>query len=72
MTGCEFHWREGWKFRRIEGGAVTITNGEARLSIPATEWISIISSLSPSGSTADSRVDARWLHMSRQDAVNGE
>lgn len=43
MEPGEFHWTDGWFFRREDDGAVRIRhNEESPITIPPNEWCSIV------------------------------
>lgn len=57
-----FHWREGMYFKRIADGSVKITQTQGgghsedvewQKTIPASEWASIVSSVSKRGETSE-------------------
>jgi len=55
-----FHWKDGWYFKRLDGGAVRATHCDgqyitAQMTVPAPEWASIVCSVSNGGETGE-----RW------------
>lgn len=71
MQSGAFHWRDGWHFRRIEGGDVEITLHEPhegrqvvtqRLTIPAAEWVSIVAAVSEAPDKSATYVAAGSVH----------
>ena len=68
----EFHWQEGWYFKRLEGGAVRIQQRrvvsrdtrlvEAEAVIPAAEWCSIVAAVTLTGDDAATYQAATLLH----------
>lgn len=66
-----FHWREGWYFDRLPNGDVHLKkdanhSSEAfpfvDVTIPASEWASIVSSVSAAGETGDTYRAALAFH----------
>lgn len=62
MEVGEFHWRNGWFFKRMDDGSVRIWHRGATvdvlnvpISIPPSEWASIVCSVSRDGESC-----ARW------------
>jgi hypothetical protein len=60
----EFHWRDGWFFKRLPDGSVRVQHRapdagpSVDLLIPSNEWASIVASMSAEGETAESYQDA--------------
>lgn len=62
-----FHWRDGWYFKRIDGGHVRITRVSAgheavQFSIPPLEWASIVASVSDKGEDRERWEQAAKFH----------
>ena len=62
MSEAEFHWREGWYFKRLEDGSVRVRVKRLLVTIPPNEWGSIVASVSPRGDTATTYAAAMRLH----------
>lgn len=70
MVDQGFHVRDGFSFKRIDGGAVQITyapRGEviAQTVVPENEWGSVVAVVSEAGDTAAAYASARAFHMGR-------
>lgn len=69
-TSLGFHWRNGWYFKRQPDGSVMVRqfHDEAgsqiaiELVIPASEWASIMASVSARGDTAEAFYGAVEFH----------
>ena len=72
VQGGWYHWRDGWYFKRLPGGFVSVelwTETKAALvtcKIPPSEWASIVAAVTPHGSTGDAYLSALAVHDGRQ------
>lgn len=62
-----FHWRDGWYFKREEGGTVRVTHADPghellQFRIDAKEWASIIAAVSRNGESSESYRHALDFH----------
>lgn len=64
MTDNGFHWRDGWHFKRQDDGTVFVYNSAHRvtMTIPASEWASIVASVCKRGETGDTYREALAFH----------
>lgn len=70
-----FHAKDGWYFRRLNGGAVRIIKRDdpnptfpaLEATFTADEWCSIVASVSRIGETSESFADARFVHRGKLD-----
>jgi hypothetical protein len=62
MEPGEFHWTNGWYFKRLDDGSVRIRKQDSNVPngqniavcvIPMAEWASIVSFVSKGGETGD-------------------
>jgi hypothetical protein len=72
MSG--YHWRDEWYFTRLTDGSVELRNENfvddrrpepspfVRLVIPASEWASIVASVSKNGETGETHQAALTFH----------
>lgn len=58
-----FHMGNGWDFERVENGAVRISTLEGNtVTIPAIEWASVLTAVSPGAGDGQVFADAKKLH----------
>lgn len=65
-TAGAFHAREGWYFRRGEGGTVTIWCGEGHeITLDPDSWASVVASVSAQGESSATYRSALDAHQSQ-------
>lgn len=71
-----FHIRDGWSFRRLNGGEVrllkrygTAADEYIEATFTAAEWCAIVASVSRTGETIESFTDAQFVHMGKLKTV---
>lgn len=57
-----FHARDGWFFKRLEYGAVEISNDEGSIVLTENEWASVVCSVSGDGENGERWMQARKFH----------
>lgn len=64
MESGEFHWKNGWYFKRLSDATVGIRNEDQNilLIIPANEWASIVCAVSALGETGERWNEAQDFH----------
>lgn len=71
MDVGEFHWTNGWYFKRNDDGSVRVRKCESamidapvsfELTIPPFEWVSLVAHLAPGGEPANYE-KAKVLHL---------
>jgi hypothetical protein len=72
MEMGEFHWTDGWYFKRMDDGAVRVRHYDPSghmdtiaITIPPNEWASIIAHVGATGGTAEGYAAADALHTTR-------
>ena len=59
----DYHWRDGWRFKRMEDGSVRIVHPtHAGATIPPNEWASIVCAVSQQGEDNERWTAAQDFH----------
>jgi hypothetical protein len=59
----EFHWTDGWTFKRLDDGSVRIRHNADEAIVPKAEWVSIVAAVGQSFGSAEDFSAAERVHL---------